>query len=289
MALGSVSYMNQEDIDKFVYSEAKKFLLDLSIADVDASLIEKYLSPTSLQQPPDSIPKIYERILESAQNANMKSGVIGRAIGGIKNLSHVLFRFDPEKVLRRYDNDWEKLLDDIERKIHPTGKIRRTNRSIWPQYCRTILSGAEFISQFVSAADFFEWVDFFDQDNRARPSLPMLLSREISGFGFALGCDFLKEMGYVNFPKPDVHLRDIFQGIGLCVEKPDDYILFKSIIRVSLHAQVTPYDADKIFWLIGSGYFYDDPQIGNNGRIGSNKKEFVEKTKTKIAQQSHTL
>ena len=287
--LGSVSYMNQEDIDKFVYSEAKKFLLDLCIADVNASLIEKYLNPASLQQPPDSIPKIYERILESAQNANMKSGVIGRAIGGIKNLSHVLFRFDPEKVLRRYDNDWEKLLDDIERKIHPTGKIRRTNRSIWPQYCRTILSGAEFISQFVSAADFFEWVDFFDQDNRARPSLPMLLSREISGFGFALGCDFLKEMGYVNFPKPDVHLRDIFQGIGLCVEKPDDYILFKSIIRVSLHAQVTPYDADKIFWLIGSGYFYDDPQIGNNGRIGSNKKEFVEKTKTKIAQQSHTL
>jgi hypothetical protein len=281
--------MNQEDIDKFVYSEAKKFLLDLCIADVNSSLIEKYLNPASLQQPPDSIPKIYERILESAQNANMKSGVIGRAIGGIKNLSQVLFRFDPEKVLRRYDNDWEKLLDDIERKIHPTGKIRRTNRSIWPQYCRTILSGAEFISQFVSAADFFEWVDFFDQDNRARPSLPMLLSREISGFGFALGCDFLKEMGYVNFPKPDVHLRDIFQGIGLCVEKPDDYILFKSIIRVSLHAQVTPYDADKIFWLIGSGYFYDDPQIGNNGRIGSNKKEFVEKTKTKIAQQSHTL
>lgn len=92
----------------------------------------------------------------------MKAGVIGRAIGGIENLLHVLFRFDPEKVLRKYDNDWEKLLDDIQREIHPTGKIRRTNRSIWPQYCRTILSGAEFISQFVSAADFFEWVDFFD-------------------------------------------------------------------------------------------------------------------------------
>jgi hypothetical protein len=278
--------MNQEDIDKFVYAEAKNFLLDLCIAGVDSLLIEKYLSPTSLQPRPDSIPKIYERILESAQNANMKAGVIGRAIGGIENLSYVLFRFDPEKVLRKYDNDWEKLLDDIQREIHPTGKIRRTNRSIWPQYCRTILSGAEFISQFVSAADFFEWVDFFDQDNRARPSLPMLLSREILGFGFALGCDFLKEMGYVNFPKPDVHLRDIFHGIGLCVEKPDDYTLFKSIIRVSFHAQVTPYNADKIFWLIGSGYFYDDPQIGNNGRIGSNKKEFVEKTKAKIAQQS---
>lgn len=279
--------MNQEDIDKFIYTEAKNFLLDLCIAGVDSLLIEKYLSPTSLQPRPDSIPKIYKRILESAQNANMKAGVIGRAIEGIENLSPVLFRFDPKKVLRKYDNDWEKLLDDIQREIRPTGKIRRTNRSIWPQYCRTILSGAEFISQFVSAADFFEWVDFFDKDNRARPSLPMLLSHEIFGFGFALGCDFLKEMGYVNFPKPDVHLRDIFQGIGLCVKKSDDYTLFKSVIRVSLHAQVTPYNADKIFWLIGSGYFYDDPQIGNNGRIGSNKKEFVEKTKAQIAKHSH--
>jgi len=41
--------MNQEDIDKFVYAEAKNFLLDLCIAGVDSLLIEKYLSPTSLQ------------------------------------------------------------------------------------------------------------------------------------------------------------------------------------------------------------------------------------------------
>ncbi len=38
----------------------------------------------------------------------------------------------------------------------------------------------------------------------------MLLGREINGFGFALSCDFLKELGYEDFPKPDVHLRDIF-------------------------------------------------------------------------------
>jgi len=48
--------MNQEDIDKFVYAEAKNFLLDLYIAGVDSLLIEKYLSPTSLQPCPDSIP-----------------------------------------------------------------------------------------------------------------------------------------------------------------------------------------------------------------------------------------
>lgn len=282
--------MEQKMIDnKFVYSEAKNYLTELDIAGINPSLIEKYLNPISIQPRPKSIQEIYIRILESAQNANMKAGVIGGSIGGIKKLSPILFDFNPIEVLKHYEKDWAKLLDDIELKIKPNGKIRRTPRSIWPQYCRSVLSGAEFISQFESANDFFEWVDFFDRDDRARASLPMLLSREIAGFGFALACDFPKEMGYVNFPKPDVHLRDIFSGLWLCDEKADDYQLFKSIVRLSVNADVTPYNADKIFWLIGSGYFYDDPHLGNNGRVGSSKNDFIKKTKVKIAQPGNAV
>jgi len=135
------------------------------------------------------------------------------------------------------------------------------------------------VEQFSSASDFFGWVDFFDQDDIARASLPMLLSREIEGFGFALSCDFLKEMGYVNFPKADVHLRDIFTSLGLCKDKPGDYQLFKAVIRVAGHAGVSAYNADKAFWLIGSGYFYSDRHIGNQGRAGSRKREFIEYAK----------
>ena len=32
---------------------------------------------------------------------------------------------------------------------------------------------------------------------------------------------------------------------------------------------------DKLFWLIGSGNFYDDPQIGDSGKIGNHKKRFI--------------
>jgi hypothetical protein len=49
---------------------------------VTANLIEKYLNPLSLNPKPTSKEGIYQRILESAQNANMKAGVIGRAIIG---------------------------------------------------------------------------------------------------------------------------------------------------------------------------------------------------------------
>ena len=64
---------------------------------------------------------------------------------------------------------------------------------------------------------------------------------------------FHKELGYVNFPKPDVHLRDIFTALELCQDGDDDDQLFKAIIRVAGNANVTPYNVDKTFWLIGSG------------------------------------
>ena len=48
------------------------------------------------------------------------------------------------------------------------------------------------------------------------------------------------------------------------------------------NAGVTPYDVDKLFWLIGSGYFYDDPHVGKQVRIGSQKKRFIEETKIEL-------
>ncbi len=266
-------------IDMKAYQLAKDYLPGRNIRGVTASLIEKYLNPLTLNPKPASKEGIYRRILESAQNANMKAGVIGRAIGGVEKLSLVLEGFNPKAVMDKYAGDWEAILNDIVERVEPRGEVRRTPRSIWPHYCQTILSSASFIEQFSSASDFFSWVDFFDRDDRARASLPMLLSREIEGFGFALSCDFLKEMGYVNFPKPDVHLRDIFTALSLCSDKPDDYQLFKAVIRVAGHAGVTAYNADKVFWLIGSGYFYNDLDIGSQGRVGSRKREFIEYAK----------
>ncbi len=263
-------------LDKQAYLLAKSYLPNLGLNEITANLIEKYLNPLTLNPKPTLKEGIYQRILESAQNANMKAGVIGRAIGGVSKLSVVLENFNPKAVLNKYGNGWESILDDIVKQLQPRGEIRRTQKSIWPHYCQTILSAANFVEQFASADDFFSWVDFFDKDDRARASLPMLLSREIEGFGFALSCDFLKELGYVNFPKPDVHLRDIFSSLNLCQAKADDYQLFKAIIRLAGHANVSAYNADKVFWLIGSGYFYDNPEIGNNGRIGSHKQDFIE-------------
>jgi hypothetical protein len=115
----------------------------------------------------------------------------------------------------------------------------------------------------------------------------MLLDTEIVGFGFPLACDFLKGLGYENFSKPDVHVKEIFEGIGLCPYGSSDYEVFKAVARVARNAGVTPYNVDKLFWLIGSWYFYEDPQIGNKGRVGrrkERKERFIEVAHSRLEQ-----
>jgi hypothetical protein len=274
--------VSQQELDRTAYALAKDFLLWTS-ADIGVTpeLIEKYLHLSAPR--PDTLAGLYEHMLESAQSANMKAGVVGGSIGGVGSLRPVLCDFEPTLVLEKYRSGWEGVLDDIVAQLKPRGSIPRTSRSIWPRYCRSVLSGASFLSRFSSADDFYGWVEFFDEDERARPALPLLLAQEIDGFGFALACDFLMGLGYETFSKPDVHLKDIFQGIGLCPWGSTDYEVFKAVARVARNAGVTPYNVDKLFWLIGSGYFYDDAQLGHSGRTGGRKEEFIEKCRARLA------
>jgi hypothetical protein len=275
--------MTEPERDRKAYALAKEYLLGLAIPGVTPALVEKYLRFSQTRPRPDTVAGIYQALLVSAQNANMKAGVIGGSIDGVEKLGVVLSDFEPAGILGKFSSGPKAVLDEIEARLKPRGKIRRTPRSIWPHYCLTILSAARFMAQFPSATEFYKWADFFDQDDRARPALPMLLAREIEGLGFALSCDFLKELGYASYAKPDVHVSEIFGALQLCPPGSDDYDVFKAIVRVAKHADVTPYNVDKLFWLIGSGRFYDDPQLGNDGKVGSNKKGFIKQAKAKLA------
>ena len=86
---------------------------------------------------------------------------------------------------------------------------------------------------------------------------------------------FLKELGYLDYAKPDIHIIELFKASYLVKPKASNYEVFKAVIRVSENVGTTPYDVDKLFWLIGSGYFYDHKEIGKEGRVGSLKKRFV--------------
>ena len=260
---------------KGIYEFAKDFLLrELKRPDAE-KIIENYLSIPDKSSTPVSIQKVFRGLLGSAQNANMTAGVIGGSLaGGVDSLGKVLFGFDPSKVVAAYGGDAEKILDEIIATLNPRGQIRRTPRSIWPKYARTILSAAAFLSQFKNGKDFNEWANHFYADSRSQAALPLVLGTEIEGIGYPLACDFLKELGYIDYGKPDVNIMDIFVGIGLCQDRASPYQFQKVISRIADGAGVSAYAVDKLFWLIGSGRFYSHPELKGFGR---KKAKFIAK------------
>lgn len=269
--------------DRLAYSLAWRYLLSFKKEGVSRSIIENHIEPGDKLRA-FSISDAYMRLLESAQNRSMGKGVIGKAIGGIGKLKNILYNFDPKRVVKTYGGKEDILLDVIIKKIPTKKPIRRGKKALWPLYCKTIVSGAAFLSQFESANDLYKWLDVFYSDDRIRPALPLLLSLEIKGIGFPLACDFLKEIGYTEFGKPDVHIKDIFKGIGLVDQKADNYEVYKAIVRVAKNNSVTPYNVDKLFWLAGSGNFYDNKKyVGNEGKIKTDKKEFIESVKRRLS------
>lgn len=249
--------------DRKAFELARQYLLALD--GITPAMVNRHVCPPLASARPAALAELYERLLESAQNSNMRSGVIGKAIGGVERLGSVLCDFEPVAVVQHYKDDPDRVLDTIVARLRPAGKVRRGARSLWPKYCRTILSAARFMSDFRDANDFYQWVDFFDRDDRARLALPLLLKHRIDGIGFPLACDFLKELGYAGFAKPDVHLKRILVGLGLS-SSAEDGIVFDAVARVAHHCVVTLYEVDKLFWLIGSGNFYlDSVQVGRHG------------------------
>lgn len=257
------------------YSAAKKFLIR-QIPSSDAKhIVESYLELPDKSNAPVPINELFARLLASAQNANMKASVIGGSISGIDNLGKALFSFNPSKVQKAFANDPDRLLKHIVKVLKPSGKIRNTSRSIWPKYCRTILSAATFFGQFKSSSDFYAWANHLYQDQRSMAALPMILAAEVEGIGYPLACDFLKDLGFVDYGKPDVHIIDIFVGIGLCDKGASPYQVQKVISQIARAANVSSYNVDKLFWLIGSGKFYKHPELGNEGLIGRKKEQFI--------------
>lgn len=74
--------------------------------------------------------------------------------------------------------------------------------------------------------------------------------------GFVLACDALKELGYEEYPKPDLHLRDGCKALELSNGR--DITTFKAIRKLAESCKVAPYKIDKMIWLVCSGSFYKD-------------------------------
>lgn len=253
-------------IYKEIFDKARKYLL--SFDGVNENMIDKHLNNWK-----DRKPKSAEELLFSMLSSFSERQAMPNAIGDIEKLRPYLEGFNPKRIIEKY-NDWEELFRTIKANYKPPGRMVIDNpRSYWVSFCKTILSASHFLSQFSNIEEFDNFVSQFYLNEYTRVALPLLLEKEIIGVGFALACNFLKESGYPKFIKPDVHIKAIFYGTGIS-KSNSDYEIFKDAIRFSEEINELPYCVDKLFWLVGSGFFYLD-----NMRISTNRDGFIENIK----------
>lgn len=195
---------------KFVFESAKKFLNDIisKYPDLNKTVLEKHLEYESKFE---NILDANYRLIESLSNRNMMASVIGFNRKE-EEIREIIFEYDPTKIVSVYKNP-DELLDKFKSKFNLQNV--QGKRSLWRTFSEGIISGSRFMASFKNKDDFDSFIRTFARNKYTKAALPMLLSKEIKGFGFALACDFLKELGYREYPKPDIHLIKIFHSLGL--------------------------------------------------------------------------
>jgi hypothetical protein len=247
-----------EQLDRLVYRLAEGYLLGLP--GVTREMLDRRIYTDRAEQRPTDMRGVYLQMLRSLQSPQAMPRVIGGSIGGVERLSPVLFDFDPAAVAAAYSTDAEscaRMFADVRERLRPTGKLRDAPNASWPKYCKAAASGAAFLARFDDASSFYRWVEAHDTGVEQRMEAATEIERQVYGMGFALASDFLKGLGFHNFSKPDVHLKDIFAAVGLS-RSTKDRDMFHAISRIANHVGVSSYVVDMLFWLVGSGDFSPD-------------------------------
>lgn len=253
-----------------VYHDAFEYLKDIvpSTVNLEAYFISDRIDYCGLED-------IFEQFVQSAQNYQMMPKVINYKDRREK-VKDILSGFDVRAVAKM---DPSELYEQF---VHQFGLKESTDkRNSWRKWSKSIVESAQFLCEFRNVDDFVGFVKCFDYNVHTRMALPLLISNKIHGIGFALACDLLKELGFTSYPKPDVHLIEVFNALGLSKAEPID--TFEAIVHMSDACRkedpsVTPYKVDKVFWLICSGRLYlENPEMN----IGGHKKAFIEHMKQK--------
>ena len=266
--------MGKAEKYKAVFECARKFLDRLISEDsrLNRSILAKHFEHESKF---DTIEDANRRLIQSLANRNMMSSVINFK-GKETQLRSMLCDYDVKAILTKYSN-----VDHLFQAFQAQFKVRnaRSKRNLWRKFAEGIISGSKFMASFASKEEFDAFIQTFSRNKYTKAALPMLLSREIKGFGLALACDFLKELGYRDYPKPDVHLIRIFTGLGLS-ESAEPYDVYKAIVEMAEVVGKDAYTVDKTFWLISSGNFYLVPL-----EIPGRRDSFIKYAKSHLAKE----
>lgn len=232
---------------QYIYSIAKSYLKDN--APVRGNDLSVYFD---IQRTYSTKNEILYQLLSSLQNKQMMSKVIGFEDSNKQaTFRQLLFEYDAVAILAAYATDSD-LFMQFDNSF--TIKNKDSKGNSWRRYAKSVLSACAFIERFVNADDFAAYVEKELHCDLSTDILVDKIAKEVYGLGFPLACDFLKELGYWQYSKPDVHIINIFTALGLCVD--NEYAAYCAVRDMARAVNETPFNVDRLFWLIGSGNFY---------------------------------
>lgn len=246
--------MDKKAINIELYRTAYDYLQEIAPPGID---LEKYFVSDS--QDYSSLIDVFKQFITSAQDYRSMPSVIAFEKRE-PQIREILKDYDLEQISKMSENDLYHTLRD---KFDITSKDNKRNS--WYKWSCSVVDSAKFVGRFKDADDFARFIDRFDYNVESRAALALFIQNKIRGVGFALACNSLKELGYMNYPKPDVHLMDVFHSIGL--SEYTQMSTFEAIIDMAedcktVDKTVTPYKVDRVFWLICSGdYYHEKPEI----------------------------
>lgn len=236
-----------------IYKTSYDFLWKILPEEITQERLQEYFVGDN--QEFSSLRDVFIQFIHSAQNYQSMQNVI-KFDQRKEDMSDVLYDYDLYKIR---DMDVNELYQFLRKRYNAGGEDSKYNS--WYKWSRSVVDAAKFLSGFANVEDFKLFVDRFSYNLSTRMALPLLIEKKICGIGFALACDSLKELGYHDYSKPDVHIKEVFYQIG--VAEKDDIAVFETIDRMAaeckeIDSDVSPYKIDKILWLICSGKFYKD-------------------------------
>lgn len=260
------------------YQEEKNYTAEAAVKAAEQK-IGALLRPAEIydiNNPKTTLDNIYKRLLISCQNRNMMSSVI-KFDKREEKFADILEQFNPAKILKKYKSD-----EDLYKIFEQTKefKVNKDHNELWNSFAQSVIDGAKFICRFDNVEAFKKMIGTIASYFPGTMMIPRLICGEIRGMGEALACDFIKEIGYVEYAKPDVHINYIIRKVCRN-EKMTAKEILEKVQQIAEDAGVSAFAVDKILWLIASGKYYDvegkEPTITIKSQTNLNlRDEFLE-------------
>ncbi len=251
------SYCGQKIIistsDKNYYVCVKQYFEEIVPDNID---ISSYFNPIKK----NNIRDIFYQFCGNLQDYNMMPSVIGFLRSDRTNMfKDIFYDYDYKKVIEVYNADslFEKFCD-----VFPV-KNRDSKNNLWRRYAKSVIDAGYYLDKYKTADAFNQHIEKY----AGNFDIVYDMSKNISGMGFALACNMVKDLGFTDYAKPDTHTKDVIEAMGYA---SDDITVIKAIQDIAVANGDTAFNFDRMIWLVCSGYYFND-----NIRIGSHKKELI--------------